>query len=443
MRRQFHAALIAFALTVLPAAGQSPSESSGRIAELQEWMAVVAQHTPGRVDQAVETLRSWNRESLQNVRDDLAAIRLLLCERCAKPAQDNESKTELIKVNGQQTWRAVYASDHISALREFIKRSGPQFDINDLLKRGALAHTDIALRAPPILTWASNNDYQPLQRTVIIVVDGQQAGIEATVDHLDLARRLIELVTPDPRTDLRATPGRDRTVRVWYRATMAALIDRRQLDASHMRAALDLLPEDSSVLFLAAVHHETLASTRYQRGVTTRRFANVQVIQTEQQELRRAEELFRHSLKIDPEYVEARLRLGQVIGRLGRHAEALAELRAALAGSSDATLSYYAELLIGREEDALGNVMDARLAYERAARLFPQAQAPMLALSEIEARAGNRAAAVKQLDGVFAARASNAGPRDPWTVYAQTAGRTGNALLTSIGAAFAPAGGRR
>lgn len=438
MRTGFCVALIAVTFGSLLPSGQGRPSPGNRIAELQEWMAVVSQHTPGRVDAAVSTMRSWGRESLQNVRDDLAAIRLLICERCSRPQQADRFRTEPVKIGSQRAWRTVYASKYIAELTEFVKRIGTTFDVNDLLKRGALLHTDIALRAPPVLTFAANADYLPLQRTIVQLADGQQAGLEATVDHLDMARRLLDLVTPDPRGDVRETPERDQMVRLWYRATMSALLDLSQLDLTHTDAALRLLPAESTVLFLAGAHHETLAAPRYQSAVVTRTLGGVSVLASEQEELRRAEDLFRRAVKADPEYVEAHLRLGQVLGRLGRHDEALRELRMA-AQASDPVITYYAHLLIGREEDARGDVPSARGAYERAAALVARAQAPRLALSEIEMRSGNRTAARRWIDEALGASGSTPSA-DPWTVYAQSAGRTAAVLLTSVGRAFQPAG---
>jgi tetratricopeptide (TPR) repeat protein len=440
MRTCLRAALVAVAFGSMLAAGQSGSDSAKRIAELQEWMAAAGAHTPGRVDEAVRAMRAWERQSLQNVRDDLAAIRLLLCERCPRPPQADEFRTDAVKVGGRRTWRTVYAAHHIAALTQFASRIGAQLDVNDVVKRGALLHTDVALRAPPVLTWTANADYLPLQRAIIQVADGQQARLEATVDHLAMARHLLELVTLDPRADLNAAPERDQTVRMWYRATMAALLDVSQLDATHIAAALQLLPDEPSVLFLAGAHHETLASPRYQTAVATRSLGDVEVIGSEQEELRRAEDLFRRALKSDPEYVEARLRLGQVTGRLGRHAEALVDLRTASA-ASDPVLNYYAQMLIGREENALGNATGARAAYERAAALVARAQAPRLALSELELRAGNRSAARRWLDEALTATASTPAV-DPWTFYSQSAGRSAAALLSAVGRLIPPAGVR-
>ena len=435
MSRHLLASLTALGLSTGLAVAQAPTDSNPRLTELRQWMTLAAEHTPGRVDDAVKTARSWSRDSLQNVRDDLAAIRLLLCERCARPPQADKFKTENIQVEGQQSWRTVYATAHIADLTAYVKRTETSLDINDLLKRGAMLHTDVALRAPPTRTFAPSATYRPLQKTMIAVADGGQVGVEEAVDHLEMARRLLELVTADPHTDVRAMPERDPMVRTWYRATMAALLSGRQLDLSHTLAALQLLPAESTVLFLAAAQHEALASPRYQRSVATRSLGSNSVIQSERDELRRAEDLFRRALKADPEYVEARLRLGQVLGRLGRHDEALNELRPA-SESTDPVMSYYGHLLIGREQDAVARVMEARAAYEKAVKLFPKAQAPLVALSEMAMRSGNRVEAQRWLDEVLKAQDGAPQVQDPWISYTETAGRVGNALLASISASF-------
>ena len=435
MSRQLLAVLTALLLTAGQAAGQVRADSNARLAELQQWMALAAQHTPGRVDEAVSMARSWGRDSLQNVCDDLAAIRLLLCDRCARPPQADKFKTENVQADGQQSWRTVYAIGHIADLTAYVKRAETSLDINDLLKRGAMLHTDVAFRAPPIMTSAPSAIYRPLQKTMIAIGDGGQMGVEEGIDHLEMARRLLDLVTADPRIDLRSAPEHDSMVRTWYRATMAALLNRGQLDLSHTIAALQLMPAESTVLFLAAAQHEALASPRYQRSVATRSLGSNSVIRSERDELSRAEDLFRRALKADPEYVEARLRLGQVLGRLGRHAEALNELRPA-SESTDSLMSYYGHMLIGREQNALTRVTEARVAYEKAVKLFPRAQAPLLALSEIEMRSGNRAEARRWLDEALKTQEGTPEFRDPWVSYTETAGRVGSALLAAIGAAF-------
>ena len=206
----------------LPAAQDRP-DSSNRIAELQEWMAIVSQLAPGRVDAAVSTMRSWGRESLQNVRDDLAAIRLLMCGRCPAPQQADRFRTEPVKIGAQHAWRTVYASKHIVELTEFAN-GRHAVGRHDLLKRGALLHTDVALRAPPILTWAAT-------RTPAAAADDSAARRRPaggwsdcrSPGHGEASARTRQ---PHPRADVREAPEHDQTVRLWYRATIAALLDR-------------------------------------------------------------------------------------------------------------------------------------------------------------------------------------------------------------------------
>ena len=57
MRTGFCAALITVTFGLALRTGQNRQNSSSRIAELQEWIAVVARHTPGRVDGLVITAR--------------------------------------------------------------------------------------------------------------------------------------------------------------------------------------------------------------------------------------------------------------------------------------------------------------------------------------------------------------------------------------------------
>ena len=89
-------------------------------------------------------------------------------------------------------------------------------------------------------------------------------------------------------------------------------------------------------------------------------------------ELRNAERLFRESLERDPERAEARIRLGRVLGRRGRHQDAIVELRRATMGTKNRLLLYYGNMFLGAEADALGLADEARQAYERAGELYPR-----------------------------------------------------------------------
>jgi tetratricopeptide (TPR) repeat protein len=140
-------------------------------------------------------------------------------------------------------------------------------------------------------------------------------------------------------------------------------------------------------------------------------------------ELSEAENLLRRALKAPVTIPEMHLRLGHVLADLGRHKDAVGELRQAVATEESRTLLYYAELLLGRSEAALGNTPAARAAYESAALLAPGAQSPLLALSQLAYTTGDADAAASALARVFALPAGSEGGGDPWWSYALAPGR--------------------
>jgi tetratricopeptide (TPR) repeat protein len=117
---------------------------------------------------------------------------------------------------------------------------------------------------------------------------------------------------------------------------------------------------------------------------------------------KQAASAFNAALALQPGWPEARVRLGRVLGLLGRHKEAAETLRRALDETSDLPLVYWGSVFLGAEEEALGRDADARTAYERARKLRPGAQAPSLALSQLARRAGDRSRAIAELRAVLA-----------------------------------------
>jgi hypothetical protein len=106
-----------------------------------------------------------------------------------------------------------------------------------------------------------------------------------------------------------------------------------------------------------------------------------------------------------------------VLGRLGRHAPAADVLQSAIRGGATGTLLYLAELFLGSEEEALGNTAAARAAYGRAAALYPRAQSPRFALSQLARRAGDRAAAQRELRLIAELPEQETDREDPWWTY--------------------------
>ena len=416
-------------------------------------MALVDQHRPGQVDASVERVQFWTRDALQDVRDDLYALRRLICARhsrqpdtrgnACRPPETNVRSDILPETTvGHRSrghireWAGVFTGNHLTELTALVPAVDSR-NINDILKRGALLHTDIALRTTPMVTWSARPIGGFLTRTTVRIVDGRQSGVDVSVDHLAMARRLLDIVTPDPGRDPLTYPERDMTVRDWYRATMAIALGSQEFLLSHERAALELFPDDDQVLFQAGALHEAIAMPQYQ-GVSTRRVGGVSLIESADAELRRAEQLLRQALKVNPAHVEARLRLGHVLGQRGRSADALIELRKVEAETTDSLLLYFTSLFVGREEGDVNNLVAARAAYERAASLFPRAQSPHVGLSELSMRSGNRLEAARALDVVWKWDTSREDADDPWTSYPYAAGRDGESMLEAIGRAFPP-----
>jgi tetratricopeptide (TPR) repeat protein len=140
-----------------------------------------------------------------------------------------------------------------------------------------------------------------------------------------------------------------------------------------------------------------------------------------------AQGFLKKAVAADPNAAEARLHFGRVLGLLGRHQEAAAELSQALDAIDDPANEYYASLFLGREEEALGRYDAARRAYERAASLYPGAQSPHLALSQLAWHGADRGGALKALREALAATDD-----DPWWTYAVVHARQADALLEEL-----------
>jgi tetratricopeptide (TPR) repeat protein len=151
----------------------------------------------------------------------------------------------------------------------------------------------------------------------------------------------------------------------------------------------------------------------------------------EQAELNEAERLFRRVLQIDPAHVEARLHLGRVLGRMGRHELAARELREVARATVNPLTLYFARLFLGAEALALGDADEARDAYQGAAALYPHAQSPRLALSALAARAGDHVEALRLMGPALDPTITPGNP-DPWWLYQTTQGRFTDLLLADL-----------
>ena len=365
---------------VPPPAPQGPS--------LQAWLDAVNQHAPGAWDASAITVWSWSSTDLEDV---------------------------------------------FETMRMQIEESGDKRPpMNRTLLAAAVLHADIAMLAAEPRRTADSGLLMTLAR------DGRVYGNQAVRYDWGFARRLIDAVLPDESSD--------RAVMLWYRAMAAYMACNEQLSDSvpHLDRARRLFPRDAWVQFDTGAMYETFASPRIQAvvasmgppanaraaGATTRL-----AVPSVREGLRMAQESYARALALDPEFVEARVRLGRVLWMRGRQKEAIPELRKALGASRDPIVNYDAALALGGACESIDDFSCANDAYSRAARMYPLAQSPHLALSRLATRRGDVPAAQREMEQVLRLSPDAPDRGDPWWTYQQGSGRRVHALLASMHAA--------
>jgi tetratricopeptide (TPR) repeat protein len=383
------------------------------VSRLQFWVDAVQSHRAGAPDEATRRIARWTWEELEDLTLDLRSVLKLI---------DNP-RAEVFSVwveDGRRSGdrRVVYTRSE----RERLRRIASTAARNQLLKRGAAMHTTIAINRPDPTETRTANPFVTKFEGVVRFTDGRQLGLDRRANHWKFVRGLLDLVTPHP--------SRDDAVREWYRASSAVLLGRLHLHDDHFEQAVRLFPDDPLLLMFAGSFHEALSSASVQgfvrsalqtRGVVFR-------IDSTSTELRRAESFYRRALTIDPGAAEAGVRLGRVLSLLERNAEALTQLPR-LDASAPPMLRYYETLFTGAAAEALGRLDEARTAYERAAELYPRAQAPRLALSQLAGRTGDSARAIEAIKNVLSATQEPGLEDDPFWMYYSAAGRDADVLL--------------
>ncbi len=89
----------------------------------------------------------------------------------------------------------------------------------------------------------------------------------------------------------------------------------------------------------------------------------------------------------------------------------------AIDGGVTGELLYFAEMFLGSQEEALGHPTQARACFERAALLYPRAQSPRMALSQLLRRAGDRSGAQRELRILAEIPPNRREREDPWWDY--------------------------
>jgi tetratricopeptide (TPR) repeat protein len=123
------------------------------------------------------------------------------------------------------------------------------------------------------------------------------------------------------------------------------------------------------------------------------------------------------ALALDEGLLEARLRLGRLLVVQGRLIEAEAILEDVEAHARDDRLRYLARLFLGRLAERQGRHDEAARAYTRALEGWPDSQAARLALGRAVERSSGPTAALPLVAASLAASQRPDRSADPWWLY--------------------------
>jgi tetratricopeptide (TPR) repeat protein len=417
--------------------------------QFQTWARLVQAHVPGSLDDAARTIAAWPLADLQSTVTDLEALATMLKRRVpvirypepvragAKPTgrQREISLNQvpaMLMLADDEFGLALDGTELENAFRRFER------EVTHVMKLAAMLHADIAILAPPrddagpiVPDWPAPDPANVASRGVVKVRDGQAVGLDDAPVHWALGCLALDMVTPEPAAD--------KFVQQWYRATSSYQLSRRSYGyaAPLLAHARVVLPRDPHIQFYSGVLQEDVAAPPVQvavqslEGSAGYRFNVLPV----PRQLQQADVYLRRALELDGSLHEARVRRARVVGLLGRHDEAAAELRRAMPALTSDGVRYYAELFLGGDEQALGHIEAARAAFERAHALFPLAQSPLLALSQLEWQGADRAAALAAFRELAALPGPEIARQDPWWTYDVSPFMDTDLLLTGLRAA--------
>jgi tetratricopeptide (TPR) repeat protein len=296
-----------------------------------------------------------------------------------------------------------------------------------------MLHADIAMLASSnTFRRTKPGDTSRQQWAGLLLDDGRGTDFTATPFHWILGRLLIDRID---------SPSTDEFVNLWYRATTAVMLASADYAGAepHLIHAQRLLPARAHVWLSAGVVHAYFATPAVQNAALARKLPEGYTLRVgdERRELALAEQSFRRAIALNQDDAEARLRLGRVLAQQQRHDEALVELGAAGALARDAIQQYFVHLFAGQAAAELGQLDRASASFKRAATLYPDAQSPMVALSELAVRRGDRAAAAAALQGLLMVSPDRSPGSDPWWAYDVSYGRDANAVVGELRRWFA------
>lgn len=207
--------------------------------------------------------------------------------------------------------------------------------------------------------------------------------------------------------------------------------------AGWARSGLRHFPKDPSLLLAAGVAYEarsffTMAPAPPTAGLTPATRRKREALIAELRDLREsARQKFEEALAADPGLVEARLRLGRVLWRLGRPEPARAVLEQVLGKHAEAPQQYLAHLFLGRILEDQDEVPAAEEHYRVALAMQPLSEIAAVAVSHARFLQGDVEGARDQLRaGLEAVRTRR--DFDPWMPHLLPQTPEGEAIMAEL-----------
>lgn len=411
---------LSIGLDASPTASLQGRPDSEPFTLLGQWLSAVERHEPGEADTPLLAAAAWSGSDLREIWFDVQ----VLIDIVGNPSHTRfrvEAPAYEKTPGGRNAMTLTFRPAERAILDRFATRVRDA-GADVVLRRAVLLHTDSIVLAGEVVA-ASGGPRSSRAPVKLLVGDGNSAGQENVSVHWELARLAAASVTPGPTGD--------QFVRDWYRATIALEQRYQSFDADQLREGLRLFPNDAQLLLLAGCEREAFASPLFQafaRSVTGR-FRRVP-IGSEGSELEAAERYYRRAFGSDPALVEARVRLGRVLSRRGRAAEAATELQRAVDDGLDPELAYFALIFLAEVRETLGQLDAAEAAYRRAADLTPEARVPHLQLARLARERGDPDTAQASLQRALATPGDDS--VEPWLTYRGIQGRQADRWLDEV-----------
>jgi tetratricopeptide (TPR) repeat protein len=257
---------------------------------------------------------------------------------------------------------------------------------------------------------------------------------------LRLIRRLEEIARePDVPDEFSQLAMQGRRLLVWTHQLLR--------DVTRLAATLDTFAEariDDPELGLARA---ALAELRAlpeavrllpQVSVLTPTFRRDAVIaQAQARQLESAVRIYQGLIAGHPALLEAHLRLGHLLARLGRLDAAEAHLAAVSRLNPDDRQAYLSAVFLADVHERRGRTAEAIAAYEAARGIWPGSQAPLVALARLRGLRGDADGARAALAGIHVERDMRE-RTDPWMGYIGGQAWRLPAAITALQASFEP-----